>query len=223
MDDTRIIHISSLEILTKAIAFAANKHSNQRRKNKDKSPYIEHPIRVMHLLSKSGINSLKILCAAVLHDTVEDTQTTKEELIKEFGEEIAKIVMEVTDDKSLPKVERKKQQIEHAKHTLSYEARQVKLADKLDNLSSIQSDPPTNWSKEEIEGYVNWCYAVCDNLKVENGYINKKLVKIFQRDASKFESITELNEFTERKLQEYYNFLEEKEKETEKNKNIFIF
>ena len=106
-------NFADLQLLVKAIDFAARKHSSQRRKNSTKSPYIEHPILVMKLLTDSGVTDVNTLCAAVLHDTVEDTETTFDELTTEFNEEIADIVREVTDDKSLSKVARKRGQIEH--------------------------------------------------------------------------------------------------------------
>ena len=101
----------------KAVAFAAHKHRDQRRKNVDKSPYINHPIALADILAnEGGIRDTQILIAAVLHDTLEDTETTVRELEYEFGKNVASIVLEVTDDKSLHKLERKRRQIAHARH-----------------------------------------------------------------------------------------------------------
>jgi len=104
-------------LFLKALVFAADKHKNQRRKDADASPYINHPIALANILVNEGdITDINVLCGAILHDTIEDTKTTKEELIQQFGEKITSIVLDVTDDKTLPKAERKLKQIEHASH-----------------------------------------------------------------------------------------------------------
>ena len=123
-----MVNDSLLPSLISATAFAAEKHRNQRRKDPEASPYINHPIALAHvLLHEAGIDDVMVLAAALLHDTVEDTDTTADELRKAFGETIADLVLEVTDDKSLPKAERKRLQIEHAPH-LSPGAKLIKLA-----------------------------------------------------------------------------------------------
>src|SRR5437764_12150731 len=104
-----------LALLLKALAFAAHKHRDQRRKDAEASPYINHPIALADVLvNEGGVTDIEVLCAALLHDTVEDTATTPEELEAAFGVHIARIVAEVTDDKLLPKSERKRLQIMHA-------------------------------------------------------------------------------------------------------------
>jgi len=124
-------------LLIRAAAFAAHKHRDQRRKDAASSPYINHPLALADVLAnEGGIEDVDVLCAALLHDTIEDTETTAEELQRKFGSKITSIVLEVTDDKSLPKVERKRLQVEHARHA-SHEARLVKLADKICNLRDI--------------------------------------------------------------------------------------
>lgn len=158
-----------------AVAFAARKHSNQRRKNADASPYINHPIALAHVLAnEGGIVNPDVLCAAVLHDTVEDTDTTEAELKEAFGPKIASIVMEVTDDKTLPKEVRKQKQIEHAPHS-SHEARLVKLADKICNLRDVLDAPPAGWSVERRVEYVEWAARVIAGIRGTNS----KLEKIF--------------------------------------------
>src|SRR3954465_11479885 len=120
--------------LLAALHFAADKHRDQRRKDAEASPYINHPIEVAELLTRvGGVRDLVALQAAILHDTIEDTHTTPEELEGRFGARGRKVVEEVTDEKTLPKVDRKRLQIEHAPH-LSPEARLVKLADKIANV-----------------------------------------------------------------------------------------
>ena len=134
----------SISVLLSATAFAAEKHRSQRRKGADASPYINHPIALANVLANEGdIFDVPTIAAALLHDTVEDTDTTADELRRHFGDEITAIVLEVTDDKSLPKADRKRLQIEHAPH-LSTRARLVKLADKLCNLRDIRCTPPVD-------------------------------------------------------------------------------
>jgi guanosine-3',5'-bis(diphosphate) 3'-pyrophosphohydrolase len=117
----------NIGLVTRAVEFAAQKHRMQRRKDSEASPYINHPIALMHVLCiDGGINDPLILAAAALHDTIEDTETTEAELRTTFGEEIAQIVVELTDDKSLAKEVRKRLQIERA-HRMSREAALVKL------------------------------------------------------------------------------------------------
>jgi GTP diphosphokinase / guanosine-3',5'-bis(diphosphate) 3'-diphosphatase len=154
--------------LLSAIAFAAHKHRDQRRKDHVASPYINHPIALANLLANEvGVDDERVLIAAILHDTVEDTATTEQELIREFGQEIASIVMEVTDDKSLSKAERKQGQIDHAS-TISRRAKLVKLADKICNLRDIASSPPADWSLERKQVYFDWAKAVVDQLRGVN-------------------------------------------------------
>src|SRR5438270_6199999 len=119
---------AELALLLKALAFAAHKHRDQRRKDAEASPYINHPIALADVLvNEGGVTGTETLCAALLHDTVEDTATTHEELVDAFGSRIARIVAEVTDDQDLPKEERKRLQIEHAPHSFARgEARQAR-------------------------------------------------------------------------------------------------
>ena len=151
--------------LITALAFAADKHRNQRRKDASASPYINHPIALANLLlNEAGIEDQRVLIAAILHDTIEDTDTTEQELVKHFGKDVADIVVEVTDDKTLPKAERKRLQIEHAAH-ISRRAKLVKLADKICNLRDITASPPVGWSLDRKREYVDWAKAVVDRLR----------------------------------------------------------
>ena len=150
--------------LIAALAFAADKHKNQRRKDADASPYINHPIALANLLlNEAGVEDQRVLVAAILHDTIEDTDTTEQELVKHFGKDVADIVLEVTDDKALPKAERKRLQIEHAAH-ISRRAKLVKLADKICNLRDITSSPPAGWSIQRKQEYFDWAKSVVDEL-----------------------------------------------------------
>lgn len=171
--------MSDNQKLLSTLNFAALKHINQRRKNSEKSPYINHPISVANRISQCGkIDNVEILQAAILHDTVEDTNTSFEELEQLFGSSVTNIVREVTDDKKLPKIERKKLQIEHAK-VASYGAKIVKLSDKLDNLSDLAKNPPVSWNSDEIIGYFCWCYLVVENLRGTNEYLERELDTLF--------------------------------------------
>src|SRR5436853_3238068 len=154
-----------LALLLKALAFAAHKHRDQRRKDAEASPYINHPIALADVLvNEGGVTDTETLCAALLHDTVEDTATTHEELVDAFGSRIARIVAEVTDDKDLPKAERKRLQIEHAPH-ISREAKLVKLADKLVNLRDVAERPPAKWDLARRQEYFDWAKLVIDGLR----------------------------------------------------------
>jgi len=154
-----------LALLLKALAFAAHKHRDQRRKDAEASPYINHPIALADVLvNEGGVTDVEVICAALLHDTVEDTATTHEELANAFGSRIARIVAEVTDDKSLPRAERKRAQIEHA-GALSPEAKLVKLADKICNLRDVAERPPASWSLERRREYFDWAKQVVDRLR----------------------------------------------------------
>ncbi len=156
---------TDLTVLARALAFAAHKHRDQRRKDVEASPYINHPIALFdHLVNVGGITDTEILSAALLHDTIEDTETTHGELVEKFGAFISGIVAEVTDDKSLPKPERKRQQIEHAPY-LSTRARAVKLADKTCNLRDVAGSPPSKWSLKRRKDYFDWAKTVIDGLR----------------------------------------------------------
>ena len=149
----------------KAVAFAADKHRNQRRTDAEASPYINHPIALANVLAnEGGVDDVTVLCAAVLHDTIEDTETTPEELQAFFGPKVASVVMEVTDDKSLEKSLRKQRQVEHAPH-ISTEAKLVKLADKISNLRDIIASPPADWSAERKQAYFEWAARVVAGLR----------------------------------------------------------
>jgi guanosine-3',5'-bis(diphosphate) 3'-pyrophosphohydrolase len=155
----------SMPALIDALSFAADKHRNQRRKDKEASPYINHPIALARILSvEGGVEDGLVLSAAVLHDTIEDTETRYEELAGQFGREIADVVLEVTDDKALPKAERKQRQIDHAPH-LSRAAKLVKLADKIANVRDVADHPPSEWPIERRREYFDWAKRVVDGLR----------------------------------------------------------
>lgn len=153
------------QLFIKAVAFAADKHRFQRRKDSAASPYINHPIALASVLAiDGGVTDMTVLCAAVLHDTIEDTETSEDELRKYFGDTITDVVIEVTDDKSLSKEQRKLHQIERAANS-SEAARLVKLADKICNMRDILNDPPQSWDSERKRAYFEWAGRVINQLR----------------------------------------------------------
>ncbi|MRS01662.1 bifunctional (p)ppGpp synthetase/guanosine-3',5'-bis(diphosphate) 3'-pyrophosphohydrolase [bacterium] len=165
----------------KAVAFAAEKHRNQRRKDAEASPYINHPIALANVLVFEGdVDDPTVLCAAVLHDTIEDTETTPGELKKLFGDAVTSIVLEVTDDKSLDKDLRKKLQIEHAPH-LTIEAKLVKLADKICNLRDMLASPPAGWSLERKQAYSDWAEQVVAGMRGVNNRLEAVFYSLYDR------------------------------------------
>lgn len=148
-----------------ALSFAAHKHRHQRRKDTEQTPYINHPIAVANiLLNEAGVTDESVLIAALLHDTVEDTDTSLDEIEQHFGEIVRGLVNEVTDDKSLPKAVRKQRQIEHS-IVLSDRARLIKLADKTANLRDLRATPPEGWPASRLNDYLEWGKAVIQNLR----------------------------------------------------------
>lgn len=189
-----------MELLVRAYEFAADRHRGQRRKDAAATPYINHPIKVAALLTQAGITDVEVIIAGILHDTIEDTQTTFTELQNIFGNNIASMVMECTDDKSLSKIDRKKLQISHAAG-ISNKAKLIKLADKYANLYDMIISPPKDWSKEQIIGNVIWSYAVVMQLRGSNKMLEDNLLTIFEH--YNIVDITDLDT----KLNEYYSII----------------
>lgn len=159
--------------LLEAISFAADKHRNQRRKDHEASPYINHPIAVANVLaSEGGVDDEILLIAAILHDTVEDTKTTFEELEEKFGVEVTAVVREVTDDKKILKPERKRLQVEHAPHA-SARAKQIKIADKISNIRDIANKPPKDWKEDRKQKYLKWAGKVVNGCRGINAALDK--------------------------------------------------
>uniref|UniRef100_A0A8C4HQG8 Guanosine-3',5'-bis(diphosphate) 3'-pyrophosphohydrolase MESH1 n=1 Tax=Dicentrarchus labrax TaxID=13489 RepID=A0A8C4HQG8_DICLA len=165
-------------LLLETVHFAAEKHRSQRRKDVEQTPYINHPVGVARILShEGGVTDIEVLQAALLHDTVEDTDTSPAELEAKFGPIVARIVQEVTDDKRLPKQERKRQQVEHAAHC-SRQAKLVKLADKLYNLRDLNRCTPV---AERVQEYFVWACEVVKGLKGTNSALEEKLGELFRQ------------------------------------------
>ncbi|XP_061396372.1 guanosine-3',5'-bis(diphosphate) 3'-pyrophosphohydrolase MESH1 [Musca vetustissima] len=169
-----------MDLFMKCLQFAASKHRDQRRKDTNSTPYINHPINVATILSaEARVEDVTVLMVALLHDTVEDTDTTFEEIENLFGYEISSIVREVTDDKTLAKDVRKQLQIKNAAKS-SQKAKLVKLADKLDNLRDLEKTLPCGWTQERRDEYFVWAKKVVDNLRGTNAYLEEQLYNIFR-------------------------------------------
>ncbi|MEE9913935.1 MAG: HD domain-containing protein [Deltaproteobacteria bacterium] len=181
---------NDLTLFIKALNFSAEKHRHQRRKDTAASPYINHPIEVANILWTIGeVDDVAVIIAALLHDTIEDTDTTPEEIRLSFGDEVLELVMEVSDDKRLPKQERKKNQITHSPH-LSRRAKQIKLADKICNVHDIAYAPPGHWPRQRRIDYLQWAEDVISGLRGTN----EKLEKYFDDTlASARKKLTEEN------------------------------
>ena len=168
-------------LILKAAHFSAQKHSRQRRKDEDASPYINHPISVALAIAQiGGVDDPEILAAALLHDTLEDTETTPEELEAEFGKKVCDYVLDVTDDKTLPKDERKRRQIEHAKK-ISKGAALIKLGDKISNVTDVTNNPPADWDINRRKQYLDWAEKVIENCPKVNDRMENKFQEIIKQ------------------------------------------
>ncbi len=172
--------MSHLFRFAQAASLAAILHQNQRRKDANATPYINHPLRVAEYVTIAEPENIDAAIAAVLHDVVEDTPATLEDVSAYFGPEIAAVVAEVSDDKSLAKADRKKLQIIHAAQA-SHNAKLVKLADKLDNCTDLEHSSPLGWSEETRLGYFIWSSFVVDAMRGTNAYLESKLQTLFDR------------------------------------------
>jgi guanosine-3',5'-bis(diphosphate) 3'-pyrophosphohydrolase len=169
-----MIFDDSTGILIQAIHFSASKHRDQRRKDVPHSPYINHPLDVAKILWEAGdVRDSITLVAAVLHDTIEDTNTTPAELEALFGDEVLQVVLEVTDDKSLAKAERKRLQILHAP-LISHRAKIIKLADITCNLFDLIYSPPRIWSIQRKKNYLYWTENVVAGLRGTNAAMESR-------------------------------------------------
>lgn len=166
--------------LLKAAWFAAEKHTDQRRKNPAATPYINHPIEVAEHLSRVGnVSDEDILIAALLHDTIEDTETTEQEIRDAFGDAVLLLVLECTDDKRLEKAERKRLQVVNSPHKSSG-AKQIKIADKTCNLKSILAEPPSGWPVSRQLEYFQWAADVVAGLKGVNENLDREVAKVLE-------------------------------------------
>lgn len=195
INDHLMLFINVLQLMNTA-------HGDQRRKNSTNEPYINHPIRVCIILHECGVRNIDILMAGLLHDTIEDSDVTQQDITDKTNSTVASIVVEVTNPKDLDKLSVKKWQVEHSR-SMSDEAKLVKLADKIDNLTDLLKDPPLSWSTEYIDGYFAHGYAVCLNLVGVNGRLDSKARQLFEDVGL----INLPDEVLMRKLDDYYQLL----------------
>jgi len=147
-----------------AAQYAAEKHAQQRRKGASAEPYVNHVLEVARMVADALPEpDPNLVIAALLHDVVEDAEVTRADLVAEFNEDVASLVMEVTDDKSLPKQERKRLQVEHAPHK-SVRAQMIKVADKISNLRAMLKSPPAGWDLQRRKEYAIWADRVVSGL-----------------------------------------------------------
>ena len=173
-------------LITRAMEFAAHKHTDQKRKGARAEPYVNHLVEVARLLADATSGDDPALVAAgLLHDTLEDTCTTFEELERGFGAEIAGLVQEVTDNKKLEKAERKRLQIETAGKK-SPRARLIKIGDKTSNLRSILGSPPTDWSTQRKREYFDWAAAVVARCRGINAQLEELFDRAYAEGVAKF-------------------------------------
>lgn len=174
-----------------ALRFAAYQHRYQQRKD-NVTPYINHPIAVASiLLNEAGVTDEIVLIAALLHDTVEDTDTRFADIEQRFGRTVRDVVAEVTDDKSLPKAARKQAQIDHAP-SLSDRARLIKIADKTANLRDVANAPPQDWPLSRLDEYLDWGKAVIDPIRGSHAQLEDLFDQAYWQGKEKIGALNEL-------------------------------
>lgn len=160
----------------KIIYFAAQKHCGQHRKDSWRTPYISHPLRVVMILwDEADVRDQTVLQAALLHDTLEDTNATEEEIKNLCGLEVLEIVKEVTNDPTLSGEQNKQRQVDHVPG-MSHEAKLVKLADRLDNIRDLRLPPPA-WSSEKVQQYYNWGLKLLEAMRGTHPLLESLLEK----------------------------------------------
>ena len=172
---------ADLGLVLKAVQFATWKHRDQKRKDVKASPYINHPVALAELLwTEGGVRDAVVIASALLHDTLEDTETSPAELKGAFGAQIAAVVEELTDVKWLASKSRKRLQVARASRA-SLRAKQVKLADKICNLRDLLASPPKGWSLERKREYFDWAKSVVDQLRGTNARLERRFDQLYRR------------------------------------------
>ena len=172
---------NNISHMLRALRFAAENHRDQRRKDADATPYVNHLIEVANILwEPGGVRDFRIITAAILHDLIEDTDKTAADIAAIFGKDIADIVVELTDDMSLPDSERRNHQVDHAA-SLSIAAAQIKIADKSSNLASLIDSPPEKWSRDKILAYAGWGLCVVDRIRGINPRLDEYFDQVYDR------------------------------------------
>ncbi len=174
----------AIQDILRAAHFAAERHTKQRRKGAAGEPYINHLLEVAELVSSALAEpDANLVMAALLHDTVEDTEVTKEELVHAFGSDVADLVLEVTDDKTLLKAERKRLQIVNAPKK-STRAQVIKLADKISNLRALLASPPSGWDLQRKREYFEWAKRVVDGFTAPNQMLKTEFDRLYRNVES---------------------------------------
>jgi (p)ppGpp synthase/HD superfamily hydrolase len=164
--------------LLAAAVFSAERHRDQRRKGGRDTPYINHPLEVAERIVRiGGVEDTDVLVAAILHDTIEDTDTTAEEIEDQFGKTVCSLVLEVTDDRNLTSSERKRLEIEHAPR-LTPEAKLIKLADKTCNVADIATNPPPNWSRQRVRDYLVFAEQIAEGCRGNNPALDQEFQRV---------------------------------------------
>lgn len=178
--------IGDASLLLQALEFAADRHRDQRRKDRSQTPYVNHLITVANLIANvGGVSDPAVLAAAVLHDVVEDVGVTNADVAERFGADVASLVAEVTDDKALPSVERKRRQIVHASD-LSSRAKLIKLADKIANVTDVIERPPAAWTRNRCREYLAWSAAVVAGCRGANAGLEQRFDEVLERGRTRY-------------------------------------
>lgn len=179
------IRTKGIGLVIQAAHFAADKHRDQRRKGVRNTPYINHPLEVAERLNRiGGIEDANILAAAILHDTIEDTETTRAELAKLFGNDIAALVAELTDQPGLTWQERKRLEIEHSAQ-ISDRAKMIKLSDKTSNVADTVSNPPGEWTLSRRRDYLEFAELVAKGCRGVNAALDAEFDRVLQNAREK--------------------------------------
>jgi GTP diphosphokinase / guanosine-3',5'-bis(diphosphate) 3'-diphosphatase len=174
------IEAEDFGLFISALKFGAHRHRWQKRKDAEQTPYFNHPIDVAEILWRVGaVRDMAILTAALLHDVIEDTETKAEDVEHDFGKVVLSLVLEVSDDKSLPKETRKELQVQHAPN-LSAGAKLIKIADKMCNIKDVTYSPPPNWSIERRMEYMAWAERVVNAMNGCNEKLEEEFYKLLK-------------------------------------------
>lgn len=174
---------TAAQLLAAAI-FSADRHRDQRRKGVRETPYINHPLEVAECIARiGGVDDIEVLMAAILHDTVEDTETRPEEIERQFGATVAALVLEVTDP-PLTQAERKRLEIEHAP-LLTPRAKLIKLADKICNIADTASNPPASWSRSRRHDYLDFAEQIALGCRGNNAALDAEFVRVLATARAK--------------------------------------
>jgi guanosine-3',5'-bis(diphosphate) 3'-pyrophosphohydrolase len=218
---------SDIQFYLKAVARAALEHQCQKRKGKVRGvsiPFINHPINVSNIAAQAGITDVNILVAALFHDAIEDTDMTYDDIKESFNQEVASIVKEVTDDKTLSQIERKRAQIANSE-SKSTEAKIVKMCDMIDNLTDLHKNPL--WSLEKTRGYFIWKYIIFQNFLCVNEELESQLDSIFDSPllykGKKYTILPQDENEINEVLENYFKILEHEQKEKERLKQEIIY